>query len=431
MSTIEQLDVKIFRDNNSLKQLKMDWEALAGESGQTMFMSYSWVNNWWEVFGNNPNRSLFVHTIQKNGELIAILPLFIGKTNILGIKAQQRIQLLGSGGNPNETLGFSDFYGISDFLDFIIKPGFEEIIADYFIEMLDNEEWSKYRFHFVNINEGNFIHNYLFPRFNNNSRNVEVNATDTCPYIDLSQDQNLSDFIKNKDSGSVRRRFRQCLKAQKPETDKGYKIVKVENREELEDALNRIISLHQNRWNAIGYTGVFFDKRFVEFFKRIVFDAFNNKTLWLKHAIDEGGICATRMLILYNGRYFDYISGFSDDAVSAKYRPGIGLLLDVIDDALKTGIKRVDLLRGEESYKFDFTDKTFSNYTAVISEHPQAKGVNKPLNKATKLLSFIYKHTRKEIQLMQVQYINKGLLKMPVSYVQFRTKRLREKAAES
>ncbi len=427
MRSINNLTVKVFRDKSSFLSLQKDWETLASESNQTVFMSYSWICSWWDIFGDNPNRKLFIHCVYENNEMVAIFPFFTGKSSLLGKETQKRIQLLGSGGNRNESLGFSDSYGYNDFLDILVKPGFEEKVADFFFQLLDEDTFADYKLYLVNVSGESFIYNHLFPRFNSLNRSVNVEKSDTCPYIVLEGESDLASFIKNKDSGSVRRRLRQCLKAQKPETENGYQITEVTSRDGVEKAINHIIELHQSRWNMLGYTGVFFDKRFVAFFSKIVFDAFDNKSLWLKHAVDDNGVCASRMLIKYNNRYYDYISGFSDSSPSSKYRPGIALLLDLIEDAIKQGVSRVELLRGAESYKFDFTDKAFSNYSVLISENYKVKKKLEPLKSATRMLSFLYKHTNKEFQLMQVQYINHGLLKMPVSYAKFRAQRLKEK----
>src|SRR5690625_6740537 len=68
------------------------------------------------------------------------------------------------------------------------------------------------------------------------------------------------------------------------------------------------------------------------------------------------------MIIFYNGRYYDYISGFDANRPSAKYRPEIGLLLNLVEEALESGDDRIELLRGEEGHKHDFTASNLRNW---------------------------------------------------------------------
>jgi CelD/BcsL family acetyltransferase involved in cellulose biosynthesis len=135
---------------------------------------------------------------------------------------------------------------------------------------------------------------------------------------------------------------------------------------DVEMMIDKLIQLHQERWNEKGYPGTFQDERFREFFKEISFAAFRDNRLWLKQAVDESGVCAVRMLLMYNGRYYDYMSGYDENSPSAKYRPGIGLLLDLVENSFKLPIERIELLRGDEGYKHDFTHLSLNNWKITI-----------------------------------------------------------------
>ncbi|MEX2456589.1 MAG: GNAT family N-acetyltransferase [Balneolaceae bacterium] len=418
--------ISIYKEINVLDKLHAEWSELAEKSDQTICMSPEWMETWWKHFGRHKRRSLFIITVYDENKLIAIFPFYKGYTMLGGKVIEQRLQLIGSGGSPNEQFGFSDDYGISDFLDFIVDPEYNESIADLFISLLKSSDLSKHHITFHQVREDSFIKQHLYTKL---AAEFEVNLehTDTCPYIDLEGIDSLKSFIKQCKS-NARRRFRQTLRAEGP--DKDYEIERAQKPDDLAEMINKLIELHQNRWNDIGFPGAFNDERFIRFFKDLVFSAYQTNRLWFKQATDESGICASRMLLLYNGRYYDYMTGFDDNSPGAKRRPGIGLLLNLVEDALQQSVQRVELLRGLEEYKLDFTDKTFKNYKITIPAIDQRfVGMGIPLM-LVHAGSFLYKNIACELELMKVQYKKSGLLKMFVGYFQFRKQSVINKLKE-
>lgn len=419
--------ISIHKEINVLDDLYAEWSDLAERSDQTICMSPEWMGTWWKHYGSNKHRSLFIITAYDDDKLAAIFPFYKGYTLLGGKVIEQRLQLIGSGGSPNEQLGFSDDYGISDFLDFIVDPDYEELVADLFISLLKASDLSKHHITFHQVRDDSFIKQKLYPKLKETDYEVNLEHTDTCPYIDLTGVDSIKGFIKKRKS-NARRRFRQTLRAEGP--DELYEIERAKKPDDLAEMINTLIELHQNRWNDIGFPGAFNDERFVAFFKDIVFSAYQTDRLWFKQATDENGICASRMLLLYNGRYYDYMTGFDDDSPAAKRRPGIGLLLNLVEDALEQPVHRVELLRGLEGYKKDFTNETFKNWKITIPVSNQRMiGMGIP----AKLLhagSFLYKNFACEFELMKVQYRKGGLLKMFTGYYKFRKQTVINKLKE-
>jgi CelD/BcsL family acetyltransferase involved in cellulose biosynthesis len=201
--------------------------------------------------------------------------------------------------------------------------------------------------------------------------------------------------------------------------------------EEVEAAVKETIKLHQNRWNELGFPGVFYEDRFAKFFRQLVYEAYRNNWLWLKVARDKEGVCAARMLIKYNGRYFDYISGFDDNRESAKRRPGIGLLLNVVNDAIEEGVSRIELLRGEESYKYDFTDRNFNNWQIRVELNQPQTFLEQTQRKVLNASAVLYRYGKSESRLMNVQRKTNGWLRMLPEYVRFRKESIKMKMNET
>jgi len=420
----ENLKINIHENFSAFAGLEEEWNRLAEKSNQTIFMSFDWVNYWWKHFGRHKKRSFYIITVHFNQELIAIFPFYKGVTTLGSYVIEQRLQLIGSGGSPNEQLGSLDDYGISDFLDFIVHPEYNQPIADLFVSMLSEPILSGYRITLHQIRDDSYIKQYIYPQLKDISDKITIEHTDTCPYIKMEGVDSLKSFIKQKKS-NARRRFRQTLRA--INEDQEYVIEEAEAYEKIEPMKKTLIKLHQERWNQIGFPGVFHDERFRSFFNDILYSAYQKNRLWFKQARDSGGICASRMLMVYNGRYYDYMSGFDYDCPSAKYRPGIGLLLNLIEDSLDQPVQSIELLRGEESYKYDFTRYNFKNWkiTIPVSIHDN-RGVKIP-DSIIHFIFFIYKYYRRETTLLKVQYEKAGLLKMVFEYMKFRTSTLIDK----
>lgn len=407
--------LNIHTDDSAFETLYSDWSKLAHQSNQLICMSPDWAASWWKYFGKHENRSLYIITMYDNEKLLAIFPFYKGVSKIGDLILHERLHLIGSGGSPNEMLGFADDYGISDFLDLIVHPDYKARIAGAFLKMLDSPELSRLQITFNQTREDGFIMQNLYPLLKNTDKKVSAKIIDICYYVNLDEHRNFDDFIKNSKS-NARRRFRQTLRANVKEN--GFEMVEAKNKAEVKSMLNNLIELHQDRWTSLGFPGAFEDDRFKKFFKEISLKAFSEKKLWIKHAVDSQGICAVRMLLLYNNRYYDYMSGFYDESPSSKYRPGIGLLLDLVRDSFKLSIERIELLRGDEGYKHDFAHLNSKNWNITIYETANFK--ENVMSSILLFFALVHKYVSREKMLLKVQHKKVGMISMVPAYLKFR-----------
>lgn len=416
-----QLMAEVLTTEKLFKDLSPHWKDLSKRADSMVYMSYEWAWNWWKCFGRNERRSLYLITVWDGTKLVALAPFYKGYSKVGPFTMERRVQIIGSGGSPNEQIGYMDDYGISDFLDILVDVEYREEIVDLLPEILTSEYLKADIVTFHQADENSFIMKYLFPKLRQLEVDMTVEKTDTCPYIDLSSQDSMKSYIKDQKS-NARRRIRQTLRAIGPDDE--YVIEDVKTWPEVEKATDKLIELHQNRWNKIGFPGVFHDDRFTRFFKDIVKDAFENDKLWFKQAIDDRGVCASRMILFYNGRYYDYISGFDEDRPSSKYRPGIGLLIELVKESIENNVKRIELLRGEEGYKYDFTSKNFNNWKLAL---PLRETKGNLLLKVNRFAAFLYKHISREKELLKVQQSQVGITRMFLEYAKFRWKSVKMK----
>jgi hypothetical protein len=418
------LTLSIHTNESAFLTLDKEWAKLAQLSNQMICMSPGWASSWWKHLGRHKNRSLYIVTIYDKHKLVAIFPLFKGITKMGGITIQERLQIIGSGGSTNEQLGFTDDYGVSDFLDFIVDPEYSLPVRNLFFKLLDSPEFVNYQITFHQARDDSYIMKFIYPLLKNSKRKVRAECTDTCYYIELDQVEDFQDFIK-KSKSNARRRFRQTLRACGIGNE--YIIEEPAAMADVDKMINKLMQLHQEKWNSMGYPGTFEDERFREFFKEISFAAYEDKRLWIKQAVDESGVCAVRMLLMYNGRYYDYMSGYDNGSPSAKHRPGIGLLLNLVENSFKLNIERIELLRGDESYKYDFSHLYLNNWKITIHEVSHREmgwGLPAAFIQAA---SILLKYLNREKMLLKVQHDKVGGVYMLSEYFKFRFNTLKNK----
>src|SRR5690606_7792481 len=202
---------QIITTEQEFHDLKWHWQELARRTNATIFMTHEWAAAWWHNFGKNSNRSLYILCFWNEDELIGLAPFFAGITQIGSTTVEKRLQLLGSGGSPNEQLGFLDDYGISDFLDVLALPEYRAQIADKICRLIQSGKLEADAIHFHQIRDDSFILNQLYPALQKTKLGLSLTHTDTCPYIDLEDMASFEAYLKSLKS-SARRRFRQSLK---------------------------------------------------------------------------------------------------------------------------------------------------------------------------------------------------------------------------
>ncbi len=423
-SEVPKLRVRVHTREKVFTEFGKEWSALAEKSAQTLCMSPEWAICWWRHFGQNKHRSLYVVTIHDGAKLVAIFPFYKGVTIFTGKIIDQRLQLIGSGGSKNEAIGFLDDYGISDFMDLLVDPDYHEAVVKVFFSLIQHPNFSDCVIKFHEVREDSFVKRFLYPRLLTLNWPVKIEPSSVCPIINVSESNSIDTFIKQSKS-NARRRFRQTLRA--IGTSNGYKIEEATTLEEVFEMVDNLSRLHQERWNRLGFPGTFHDPRFVRFFNDIVRISYPKNQLWIKQAVDSSGVCAVRMLLKYNGAYYDYMSGFNENSPSSKYRPGIGLLLNLIEDCFSQSIEHIELLRGEESYKYDFTEGKLQNWKISIPAQTYRHGFGKLSVKALYLVASFYKHIKKEFLLLNVQFQKAGFFVPLANYLEFRSTTIKAK----
>ena len=167
-----------------------------------------------------------------------------------------------------------------------------------------------------------------------------------CPFIPLadSWDQFATRLSKNMRT-NVGRRRRQVAKQFTAEYDLAAP-------DTLQTALTELFALHNGRWKKRGVAGAF-SKPKIQAFHRDVAAKFLARG-WLRlHRLKlDGETRAAFYCFQLGARVYYYLSGF--DLEYGKYSIGNVLMAQAIESAIKDGAREFDLLRGDETYKFNW-----------------------------------------------------------------------------
>lgn len=420
-----QLVRRTITDSESLSLLRDRWNTLAKESSATIFQTFEWLSLWWKFLGEMPHRTLQVILFYHDDRLVGIAPLFLHKESLLGISLHNRLSFLGSGMSYARSGGVFLDNGPSDYLDLLIQPGFEEEVCSSLLGYLIEYEARWDEMELVNIPHNSVVIHTLVPLLRARDWTCRVSRADICPRI--STPLTMDEYFQNI-SASVRRRLVQAQRAAKESV---YSISPADSLEECHNTLSSIITLHQKRWNRSGFPGLFSDDRF-QLFQEAIVDAFyEHGWLWCKSAHADRTCVAARLGFKFGDTIYDYLSGFDDAAPAAKRRPGLALLLAMIEDAIHEHYSTLDLLRGDEAYKFELTSDSRYNCNITIERAHSAMSLGKTLHRVFKTISLLGFLMAREWKLLQVHYRESPLYRFFFQYVRFRSQRFISKLKQS
>jgi len=324
-------------DTVRLKSLANKWNNILSQSeSDSIFLTWEWVFNWWQVYGNGKELRVLVVKDQQE-DIVAIAPFYVHTKRFLRGLSVNEIRFLGTGEDVSP-----------DYLDFIIKKGFENEAINTLVEYLAVKDgWDV-------INLTDMLSTSLNVKAIRNvaaDHGLVINSSERaiCPYIRLLPDwDKYINSLSNNMRFNIRRRMRNL------EKDFRTRYFVWQDMEGLEYAMGRLSSLHHKRWEQKGAEHSFSSKQY-NAFHQMVAREFALKG-WLQLSCLE--LNDEIVAILYDYRYgnkiYYYQGGF--DPSLYKYSPGLVLRAYVIQKAIKDGIEEIDLLKGGYEHKYKWTE---------------------------------------------------------------------------
>ena len=125
--------------------------------------------------------------------------------------------------------------------------------------------------------------------------------------------------------------------------------------DELQGFYSELVRLNKLRMRMIGQVSPFENLKFMNFHEIVLKELYGKGMAKLCFLKTGDKILAGIYLLLYNGKYHFYQSGFDPDW--AWLSPGTLLFYYSVKDAHKKGAKEFDFLRGDEEYKTYWTQE--------------------------------------------------------------------------
>lgn len=325
---MSNINVSIINKMDDFESFRVPWnELLSKSNSDNVFLTWEWLYSWAECFLNK-SRELFIVVFHEDNEVIGIAPWYIKSIRKRMFEIRQ-IDFLGT----NEAG--------SDYLDVIIKKGKEKHVSLFLYNFIFTDattKWDRLRLYDIPSNSLFLMHFLNITK--EKGKYIEVNHASFCPVAMLpaSEDEFMSS-LSSKRGQSFRRDLKILRKS---------------------DIINHVIFSTENIGTAI--------KDFFNLYAAKSNWPDNNQHMLIQKFIDKTGdgsiqidfLTADGVPIagLLHLRYLDTLNLYHM-AVDKTYNPKVSLGnimvgLSIIN-AIRSGIKCYDFLKGDEEYKFHWT----------------------------------------------------------------------------
>lgn len=334
-----------------METLRAEWQALCAAACAPPFLSWEWLSAWQTFFGSD--RKLRVLCARNDGRLLGLLPLNSETRRPNGLPVNvRRLSILG------------EAVGGSDYLDVLALPGYELDVANACLAHLEKDD----SFDIIELDglpADSASLSLLTRYFADNARfRLQILPRDLCPQIRIDD---WEDVLRQSQRVSYFNRSAKRLRKLP-----GYEFRVITEAEQLSDAFERFLKLHEMAWASRGGSGATGEAEQTDFLREVVRRMAHTGWLRFEEIWIEGTCCASLLGFEDGERFYFYLNGY--DPAWSKYSLGFTILWMSIESAAHRGVKVYDLLRGSESYKFFWANSARATVTArVVSRSLRAK----------------------------------------------------------
>lgn len=233
-----------------------------------------------------------------------------------------------------------------DYLGLLAANRHEYAIYETFLRALSEREWDVFSANEV-VAGGPF--HAAVTRF---ARENEFPLGETefriCPYLTLtgSFDEYLTRVSK-----TVRYNFR---RGGRELQSLGARIERLSDGTEISERIAELVALSAQRWTRKGRTSSLQHSAVTPFLRELA-GAGDDSAVMYRIADKSNRTSALLLQFQAGENILYYQAGFDPASELARYSPGVALIGTAIRDALESGFRYFDFLRGHETYKTDWT----------------------------------------------------------------------------
>ena len=288
--------------------------------------STDWLLGWWKQF-QSESKKLNVWLIHQADELVGIAPLYQSQ-----IGSKTVLRMLGDAGDI-----------CTDHTNWFAKPGMEEFVGETVAtQLLDQNSWNRIQLESIDVQD--LSHAAFLAKMKSRGATIHSKPKDSCWAIDLPQtwDEYLAILSKNH-----RKRTRRWVRSF---FDNNRIQVHVANKNNVDEVWKVFLDLHRRRWgDEQRPNGSFSGPGFTEFHEVISRQLLESDQLRLCYLSIENQPIAAEYQLIDHDTLYSYQSGMSPE--HGDVSPGNLSLIASIKFCLDHDLKRLDFMRGDESYK--------------------------------------------------------------------------------
>lgn len=339
------LHLEVAATPESFRSLEAEWnDLLAGSPAANVFLTWEWLSSWWECFG----RALqpWVVVVRDGRRLAGLAPFVLRRNFQAGPFSHHELAFMGSG--P----------AAPDHLDVLARQGYETAVAQAVVSHLraTKGRWDVLRLE--GLVENSALAGCLLAQARDRLTQVSYQV---CPFARLPADQESYRAGLGSNLRANIGRYGRQLEREYPGRVRYWQV---QHEVEIEPAMRLLFRLHQEVRQAHGDPGAFNDPRMILFHRRLAQSFFARG--WLRIYLLT--VADQDVAITYNFRYgevvYFYQTGY--DQAWKRYGPGRQVMSYAIRQSIGEGAREFDFLRGDESYKFQWTDQMRQDVNLVL-----------------------------------------------------------------
>lgn len=330
MRAADQIRVELIEERARIPLGRDEWNALAARNEtNTIFQTFEWFDAWWSVFGSDCQ--LFFLHVKKGDATVGFAPFMLRKERGL-----TQLEFVGTGN--------------ADYQDVVLsgdKPaGLKAVCA--FLQA-HAARWGRAWFANVPAPSSTLP---LLASFGASQGLYLVEETRMkCPALQLAGREPEVARLINK--YSVRRPLNWFSRQGK------LAFRRITAPEEIERKLAQLFDQHVRRWEAAGKGSLFRDERQRAFYAALAQRLGATDWLLLSSVELDGESIALHYGFDYEGTVTWYKPSF--ESRYAEHSPGLLLIQQLIEDALKRSRRQIDFTIGDEPFKQRFANCERSN----------------------------------------------------------------------
>jgi CelD/BcsL family acetyltransferase involved in cellulose biosynthesis len=327
------LDIGVASSDADLSLLEAEWNRLFESADATVFQSYEWATAWWNHF--REGRELHCLCFRSGGRLVGLAPLCRRTVRFLGVPLFRSLEFLG---RPH-----------ADYLDILVAPGFGLPVVEAFVKHIAS---GRARIDLLDLEEippWSLLKDHIGAPAGASGMKAVIDRGPACPYIPLPG--TFEEFLSSLGPNTRYNYRRKWTRLQGSHTV-NERVVRG-NRDEVAAGLRSFMKIHGDRWKGLGFPSAFDNPVERGFFEEMV-RRFAGRD-WIRiFLIQVDGVdVAASLEFLYGGRaYMYHCNAFGPDDVM-RCSPGLLVKLFAIRSDIGEGMCEYDMLRGEESYKYE------------------------------------------------------------------------------